>query len=49
MHHVTGWYVLGVSWLMTLNPDPLAKWLGAIASIFVIISSFYSIRKNRQK
>lgn len=49
MSHFGNAYLLIIGWIMTLNPDPIAKWLGAIASVFVIISSIYSIKKNRQK
>lgn len=49
MNQVVNTYLLVIGWVMTLNPDPIAKWLGAIASVFVIISSIYSIKKNRQK
>jgi hypothetical protein len=50
MHHnMTSIYLLAVSWLMALNPDPISKWLACIASISVIASSYYNIRKNRKK
>lgn len=49
MEHAKHLFLLGTAWLMSLNPDPIAKWAGIIASISVIVSSVYSIKKNRLK
>lgn len=49
MEHLKHFFQLTAVWLMTLNPDPIAKWIGVCASLFVIAASYSTIKKNKRK